>query len=947
MLSSFKRKGLLNISFFSHCYTNGTNNGTKDDNNINDKDSSILGRILKKRLKREKSLDTKVKVKKNFPENSLSRILDEYLKETELKRDKNLDKKVNKNLSKNFSDVDGYVKDDNIVDKDTLRRFLNTHDITSYETFEEITNKRSYKYFVNKLTEYLQEEDLSWGKSKSLDKNKKDNENVKNTRWQHCEDALMSSGSTFKFKCSEVKTKNTKLNMIPESTLTTLLKNTKEYGETLQSIADKAAAMGVVSMIKDGIITILKLKQLKCGEIVWIRGTNNTYIRALVLNLNENDSQGILLGNERFVVEGAVVYRSGSLFKLPCSLSLFGQVLDALGENKLKKKKSYFECASLVEQKATGIIDRKPVRIPLRTGIKSIDSLVPIGRGQRELIIGDRQTGKTSVALDSILNHAKLNRRFIFDSKASRISDLRKIVWFVYNAIGQKQSTVNQFKESLIKHNAFWYTSIVASTASEPAPLQFLSPYTACTLGEYIRDIIGGHCTVIYDDLSKHAVAYRQMSLLLRRPPGREAFPGDVFYVHSRLLERAGSLTITSEKTRGTLTAFPVIETQAGDVSAYIPTNVISITDGQIFLETELFYRGIRPAVNVGLSVSRVGSAAQPGIMKKIAGSLKMELAQYREIEGFSKLGASLDEQTQRLLNRGENLIELLKQNLHAPLTTMEQVLSIYLGVGYNGSWLNDVSKLKIKLHNGLNLVNRVRVRTSWLDWFRALSNDFNIFQIAPFVTSFLNFVNHLGIINMSLYEESEKQLLNLLKLHPIVFFDDILVSFFRECSTLGNSNMDSTEYHISALRLYELRYKSKPEVMVLKNNDGISSNSNLESDLMEFSLVGLCLKSILNKREKSSTLNLQFCGRFVSKFFSKFKQLKNKATQTLFSLYSKLKYTLELSAGFAVLSSFVFFNQKQKSKVFSIVFEPRIFSSLFFLKKKRTRSRTLNGPLL
>lgn len=541
---------------------------------------------------------------------------------------------------------------------------------------------------------------------------------------------------------------------------------------------------GRVSQLKDGIITIIGLNALKAGEIVYLLSTQDTknfaeeeqsscFIRALVLNLNENNAQGILLGSERLVSEGAIVFRSEALFTLNCSLSLFGQVLDGLGKNKNDVMLENFEISSLVEQKATGIIDREPVRIPLRTGIKSVDSLVPIGRGQRELIIGDRQTGKTSVSLDIILNHVKLNAEYRFEFQAATINNLRKIVWFVYNAIGQKQSTVNQVKSTLAKNNAAWFTSIIASTAAESAPLQFLSPYTACTLGEYIRDIVGGHATVIFDDLSKHAVAYRQMSLLLRRPPGREAFPGDVFYVHSRLLERAGALLTTNKYVRGTLTAFPVIETQAGDVSAYIPTNVISITDGQIFLETELFYRGIRPAVNVGLSVSRVGSAAQPGIMKRIAGSLKMELAQYREIEGFSKLGASLDEQTQRLLNRGENLIEILKQTLNMPLTTLEEVFSIYLGVGYNGSWLFDMQKFtkKIQKKQGLGLFSESRNKMSWLEWFRSLSVDFNLFAVIPFISQLLAYISNLGFVKLHLNLSAENTLFRQLKLFPGVFF--------------------------------------------------------------------------------------------------------------------------------------------------------------------------------
>lgn len=707
---------------------------------------------------------------------------------------------------------------------------------------------------------------------------------------------------------------------------------------------------GVVAMVKDGIITILNLKQLKSGEIVWIKTQNSQeikYLRALVLNLNENNSQGILLGNERLIVEGAPVYRSGSLFKLKCGLSLFGQVLDGLGENKVVKKKTIFESQALVEQKATGIIDRKPVRIPLRTGIKSIDSLVPIGRGQRELIIGDRQTGKTSVALDAILNHAILNTRFKLKNKDSSIADLRNIVWFVYNAIGQKQSTVNQFRENLVKHDAFWYTSIVASTAAESAPLQFLSPYTACTLGEFIRDVIGGHCTVIYDDLSKHAVAYRQMSLLLRRPPGREAFPGDVFYVHSRLLERAGSLTSpkvgSEQKTRGTLTAFPVIETQAGDVSAYIPTNVISITDGQIFLETELFYRGIRPAVNVGLSVSRVGSAAQPGIMKKIAGSLKMELAQYREIEGFSKLGASLDEQTQRLLNRGENLIELLKQNLHKPLTTIEQVLSIYLGVGYNGSWLNDVSKLKIKKGNALNLANRTRMRSSWLEWFRALSNDFTVFQVIPFVTSLLQFANSLGVVGLNLYEVAENVLLNLFKVHPVVFFDDIIVAFLRESAIMSLSNVNNNNLSAKACEIYLLRVAKQQKVQTQGNPQAVNADT-----LEDFSIRGLFSRLLMTDGavgakalvwlEQSVLQNtdgvVQRAGlvKSASKLIT---SLKNREALQVIS-QSTLQSTTKLLLILRNVSHFAFNLEKPKNSLFSLAFVGKIFAIYTFSKLQK-----------
>jgi len=678
---------------------------------------------------------------------------------------------------------------------------------------------------------------------------------------------------------------------------------------TAKNSSEKKTERGLVSMLKDGIVTILYLKKLKAGEIVWIQGRSDSnqpvYIRALILNLNENNSQGILLGNERLVKEGALVFRSNSLFKLKCSLGLFGQVLDGLGENKISDQKTIKESSSLVEQKATGIIDREPVRIPLRTGIKSIDSLVPIGRGQRELIIGDRQTGKSSVALDAILNHVKLNNRYKFKNKKSTLADLRNIVWFVYNAIGQKQSTVNQFRESLIKYDAFWFTSIVASTAAEPAPLQFLSPYTACTLGEFIRDVVGGHCTIIYDDLSKHAVAYRQMSLLLRRPPGREAFPGDVFYVHSRLLERAGSLTVTKKQVRGTLTAFPIIETQAGDVSAYIPTNVISITDGQIFLETELFYRGIRPAVNVGLSVSRVGSAAQPGIMKRVAGSLKMELAQYREIEGFSKLGASLDEQTQKILNRGENLIEILKQNLHVPLTTIEQVLSIYLGVGYSGGWLNDVSKVKSKKNVGSNLYSRIRVRTSWLEWFRMLSSDFNIFQVSPFIANLLKFSETLGITDLNLYNRSENSLLNLFKIHPIVFFDDIIVSFLKETSIMNATTANSTSLLSNTAYLYNLRYTKNAEKVVRVKAKLQNKRKAGNSSLKKLSIRNLLIQGLKFKKTKNNLAKILTVWAKGNLFKQKFnKKVVEKGTKNVFPFSNTLLNTFEIFLNFAVLGA-------------------------------------------
>jgi len=501
-------------------------------------------------------------------------------------------------------------------------------------------------------------------------------------------------------------------------------------------LLQKLGNQGVVMRLKDGIATVRGVSAAKAGELLYIIGQNNTVISSLALNLNYQDIDLIVLGNDMLIKEGDLVFRSNQLLSIKASLSLFGSVCDALGnfrDNGIFSK--YSEKIDNIEKKATGIIDRIPVNIPLITGLKSIDSLVPIGRGQRELIIGDRQTGKTSVGIDTILNYIESNDNII-DSDELGLPHLRKIVWFIYAAIGQKQSTVAEINRILIQKNAMWYTSIISATAAEPAPLQFLVPYTACTLGEFIRDVVGGHCTIIYDDLTKHAVAYRQMSLLLRRPPGREAFPGDVFYIHSRLLERAGSLRSLSFNylvkglfssieihERGTLTALPVIETQAGDVSAYIPTNVISITDGQIFLETELFYKGIRPAINVGLSVSRVGSAAQPFIMKKVSGSLKMELAQFREIESFAKLGSNLDVQTQRILTRGENLIEILKQGLHQPLSVGIQFFSIFFGLGYSVSWLSDI--LKTINFTPMSFFTKSRIKTSWFETFRLNSTFF------------------------------------------------------------------------------------------------------------------------------------------------------------------------------------------------------------------------------
>ena len=434
--------------------------------------------------------------------------------------------------------------------------------------------------------------------------------------------------------------------------------------------------VGRVLSIGDGIARIHGLDKVQAGELVEFASG----VKGMALNL-ENDNVGVVLfGSDTLINEGDLVKRSGSIVDVGVGRGTLGRVVDGLG-NPIDGKGPLTDVTrSRVEVKAPGIIVRKSVHEPVQTGLKSVDSLVPIGRGQRELIIGDRQTGKTAVAIDTILNQ----------KEAHLAGDETKKLYCVYVGIGQKRSTIAQIMKVLESHGAMDYTTIVAATASDPAPLQFLAPYAGCAIGEYFRDN-GMHALIIYDDLSKQAVSYRQMSLLLRRPPGREAFPGDVFYLHSRLLERAAKMS--DEVGAGSLTALPVIETQGGDVSAFIPTNVISITDGQIFLETELFHKGIRPAINVGLSVSRVGSAAQVKAMKQVAGTLKLTLAQYREVAAFAQFGSDLDAATQFTLNRGERLTELLKQTQFTPMPIEQQVVVIYAGTkGYLDKV--DVSKI-------------------------------------------------------------------------------------------------------------------------------------------------------------------------------------------------------------------------------------------------------------
>jgi F-type H+-transporting ATPase subunit alpha len=438
--------------------------------------------------------------------------------------------------------------------------------------------------------------------------------------------------------------------------------------------------VGQVLSVGDGIARIHGLDNVQAGEMIEF----SNGIKGMALNLEADNVGAVIFGSDSQIKEGDVVKRTGTIVDVPVGKELLGRVVDGLGNPIDGKGPINATQRSRVEVKAPGIIPRKSVHEPVQTGLKALDALVPVGRGQRELIIGDRQTGKSAVAIDTFINQKTANAG----------TDESKKLYCVYVAIGQKRSTVAQLVKTLEENGAMEYSIVVAATASDPAPLQYLAPYTGVAMGEYFRDN-GMHGLIVYDDLSKQAVAYRQMSLLLRRPPGREAYPGDVFYLHSRLLERAAKLNDANGN--GSLTALPIIETQAGDVSAYIPTNVISITDGQIFLETDLFYQGVRPAINVGLSVSRVGSAAQTKAMKKVAGSIKLELAQYREMAAFAQFGSDLDASTQRLLNRGARLTELLKQPQFQPLPFEEQVASIFAGVnGYlDGIPARDVTRFE------------------------------------------------------------------------------------------------------------------------------------------------------------------------------------------------------------------------------------------------------------
>jgi F-type H+/Na+-transporting ATPase subunit alpha len=469
----------------------------------------------------------------------------------------------------------------------------------------------------------------------------------------------------------------------------------KNFGKEAQ-----VSEIGQVLSVGDGIARVYGLDNVQAGEMVEFPGG----IRGMALNLESDNVGVVIFGDDRSIKEGDTVKRTGAIVEVPVGKGLLGRVVDGLGNPIDGKGPIKSDKKMRVDVKAPGILPRKSVHEPMATGLKAIDSLIPIGRGQRELVIGDRQTGKTAVILDTILNQKSLNSG----------TDEGQKLYCVYVAIGQKRSTVAQFVKVLEERGALEYSIIVAATASDPAPMQYLAPFTGCTMGEYFRDN-GMHAMIAYDDLSKQAVAYRQMSLLLRRPPGREAYPGDVFYLHSRLLERAAKLGDAAGK--GSLTALPVIETQGNDVSAFIPTNVISITDGQIFLESDLFYQGIRPAVNVGLSVSRVGSSAQTKAMKKVAGKIKGELAQYREMAAFAQFGSDLDAATQRLLNRGSRLTELLKQGQFSPLKMEEQVSVIYAGV--NG-YLDAMPVEKVNAFEVALLTNLRNQNAAILDDIRA-----------------------------------------------------------------------------------------------------------------------------------------------------------------------------------------------------------------------------------
>lgn len=628
-----------------------------------------------------------------------------------------------------------------------------------------------------------------------------------------------------------------------------------------------------VDVAKDGIVTVSNLKDLKIGSLIKFKTIHEDY--GLVYTLNSNSTAEILVLTNNDVFQGTQIFDQN--FDLSCKVSLlvFGKYLNGLGSivkdlrpkkklvltdimtmaefntmsiedrniffykctdiafrNMYKKNKKLFEIESNIEKKATGIIDRLPVRKPFLTGTKVVDSLLPIGRGQRELIIGDRQTGKTSIAIDMILNYVRSNKEEL-QTKYITLENLRKIVWFVYCGIGKKQTDIKNIISLLTDKGAMWYTSLVCANASESPALQFLAPYSACSIGEYIRDCVGGDSVIFFDDLSKHAVAYRQMSLLLRRPPGREAFPGDIFYVHSRLLERAGSLCNKLWNDiilkRGTMTAFPIIETQAGDVSAYIPTNVISITDGQIFLETGLFYKGILPAVNVGLSVSRVGSAAQPGLLKSVASTLKTELAQYRELENFVQFGADIDASIARLLYRGENIVKAMSQGVQNPVNLMNLVFEVILSVGFSKKSEESFKVIKENfktLHSGRFFTNSIQI--SLLELLRSSMPNFEVNNVSHFITGFYNFLDIISF-DISLYTESFNEYVTMiLNTLPTFLFDDTIRFFLMKSGNLNINykNKYKKGSNINNSKIEEFKFN---ENLNIKNSFNSINNFSLK----------------------------------------------------------------------------------------------------------------------
>lgn len=584
-----------------------------------------------------------------------------------------------------------------------------------------------------------------------------------------------------------------------------------------------------IDVAKDGIVTVSNLQTLRVGSIVKFKTEEESF--GLVSTINANGTAEILTLTNNDIFQGTQVYKQPIDLACNISLSVFGRYLNGIGSivgNSVPKIKSqanekklaniletknltkektnnnnnnYFEIRSNIEKKATGIVDRLPVKKPFLTGTKVVDSLLPIGRGQRELIIGDRQTGKTSIAIDMILNYVRPNQEELQTTYIT-IENLRKIVWFIYCGVGKKQADIKNIINLLVKKNAIWFTSLVCANASESPALQFLAPYTACSIGEYIRDCVGGDSVIFFDDLSKHAVAYRQMSLLLRRPPGREAFPGDIFYVHSRLLERAGSLCNKLWNNhvlkRGTMTAFPIIETQAGDVSAYIPTNVISITDGQIFLETGLFYKGILPAVNVGLSVSRVGSAAQPSLLKSVASTLKTELAQYRELANFVQFGADIDASISRALFRGENIVKAMSQGVQNPVNLVNLVFEVILSVGFSkktDSSFQSLKESKLEEHSGRTFNKDLQV--SLLETLRSSVGYFDLDGVAQFIENFYYFLDVIAF-DIYLYTEGFIEYITyMINILPTYLFDDLAKLFLIQSGDVISVNYKN-KYNIA-----------------------------------------------------------------------------------------------------------------------------------------------------